>query len=159
MGKSRDKVSNEETGAQNPRALLEASSVDEVPLPLTTSTLTIAMVQLEGPLPGGKTIIASHGRETFEWQSLEEINKRLLKAELVLDFLGTHHPDTNVVVFPEYSLPVREILPSLKKKAALYNQIIIPGADNMRQRDKKTILNRCPIILPNSEIIWITKRH
>ncbi|MEK6334467.1 MAG: hypothetical protein AABM67_05930 [Acidobacteriota bacterium] len=136
-----------------------SSKVQEVPLPLRDSKIMIAMVQLEGPLPHGKTIIASHGRETYEWRSLKEIKKRKAKAGLILDFLAEQHPDTNIVIFPEYSLPVREVLPLIKKKSESHNQIIIPGADNMRQRDRRVILNRCPVVIPGHEDVWITKRH
>jgi hypothetical protein len=132
---------------------------EEVPIDLNSNKLTVVMVQLEGPLPSGKTVIAAHGRETFEWQSLQEINKRRAKAEAILDFLHENHPDTNIIIFPEYSLPVNELLPMLREKSNLYNQIIIAGADNIRQRDKKTILNKCPIILPNKGETWVWKRH
>jgi hypothetical protein len=133
--------------------------VEEIPIGLKDSKLRVVMVQLEGPLPYGKTVIASQGRETFEWQSLQEINKRKAKVSITLDFLHEHHPDTDIVIFPEYSLPVEELLPTLREKAELYNQIIIAGSDNIREKNKRYILNKCPILIPGQPTVWVVKRH
>jgi hypothetical protein len=131
----------------------------QIPVNLSTSLIEIAMVQMDSAFPSGKTVVVSQGRETFEWVSLSEIELRKEKAHLILDFLQTYHPNTKIIVFPEYSLPVQEIRHELQEKANVYDQIIIAGADNIRQANGQ-ILNQCPVIIPHKkEPVWITKRR
>lgn len=126
---------------------------------LRSSTLTIAVAQLEGPLPRGKHPSVVGGRESYEWTSLEAMNTRMRKASDILDSLGrTSKPD--IVVFPEYSLPIDKSLSDLQIRADQYNCIVVPGADSIRQKDAKLIFNQSPIIIPNrTKPIWVTKRE
>src|SRR5436305_14816224 len=94
---------------------------EEIQVPLTDSRLVIAMAQIEGPLPAGKHLAFVEGRETYFWKSREDVNLRIKKAESILDFLHAAHPQVNIVLFPEYSLPVLLLLERLQQKADDYN--------------------------------------
>lgn len=157
QGKHRGKANSKSSRL---RVSKTVNSVAQIPIQIPGSKLVVAMVQLEGPLPSGKTLVASSGRETYEWKSLNEIDRRIAKAVRILDFLHEQHPDTNIVVFPEYSLPLVDAVPVLHEKSRLYNQIIVAGADNMRQARSRKIFNKCAVLVPDrTEPIWITKRH
>lgn len=118
------------------------------PIGLKTSSLVIAIAQLEGPEPKGKRKTVIGNRESFEWQSLAEINSRIRKACNILDELNKLSKKPDIVVFPEYSLPVEKALPQLQEKANLYGQIIIAGADSVNYAKLDKIYNQCPIIIP-----------
>jgi len=131
---------------------------DKIKLQIEKSLIVIALVQIEGPLPQGKHLSVIHGRETYAWKSLEEIEARIKKAALILDQLAMLHPLIDIVVFPEYSLPVEAALPVLTEKANLYKFIIVPGSDNISSYPDRKMLNKSPVIIPGFvDPIWVTK--
>jgi hypothetical protein len=131
-----------------------------IPVNFTTSTLRVAIVQLEGPLPSAKVAaVGSGGRETFAWSSMDEVNRRIDKAIKVITFVVNAHPGTNVIIFPEYSIPIELALPQLRRASAEHDVVIIPGADNIPQRNSSRVISRCPIIIPNQEPIWVNKQN
>jgi predicted amidohydrolase len=118
------------------------------------------MVQAEGPLPSAKiSAVTPSGRETFAWSSIEEVERRIDKAADVVDFITRNRPETNVILFPEYSVPVELALTRLQRLADLHKVIIIPGADNISQQRRRRVYNQCPIIIPQSKPVWITKQN
>src|SRR5580693_3020315 len=125
------------------------------------STITIAMAQVCGPLPDGKHIsVLDEGRETYVWRSLVDMTARIDKAVTVLDFIANKHKDTTIVIFPEYSLPLKQALPLLIQKSKEFNFVIIAGSDNIIQPGSSQIFNQCAVILPESnDPIWINKRE
>lgn len=130
------------------------------PIPLQSSKLVIAIAQIEGPLPNGKHVTLMGARNSLGWKSIEDVNARIDKAAGILDALhrGSRKPD--IVIFPEYSLPVEKALPMLTQKANLYKQIIVGGADCFEDEDKKHIYNKAPIIVPGKRRpIWVVKRE
>lgn len=127
---------------------------------LSNSTIVMAMAQLQGPLPDGKSVSVSGEREFLAWRSFDEMDKRVNKACDVLDSLNRLHQKVDVVVFPEYSLPIEHAILRLQEKADQYDQIIIAGGDNIRQSDLVTIYNQAPIIIPGKKHpIWVTKQR
>jgi hypothetical protein len=132
----------------------------EYPINLKSSKIVIAMVQLEGPYQDGKHKIVVGNRETFEWKSINSVNIRIKKACDILDSLNKNKPKPDIVVFPEYSIPLEQGISELQKRADKFDQIIIGGADNIIRQGFSEIYNECPIILPNNkEPIWILKRQ
>jgi predicted amidohydrolase len=126
---------------------------------LRSSKLRIAMVQLEGPLPHGKHQSPLGSRDTLVWKSSIGIKQRIAKACNILDSLNQFSAKVDIVVFPEYSIPVENALSALQKKANQYKQIIIPGSDNIHQADIDRIYNKCPVIIPERKNpIWVMKR-
>lgn len=131
------------------------------PIDLKSSTIVVAVAQIEGPLPNGKHQALVGDRDSLAWKSSEEINARINKACEVLDALNSR-PSTkaNLVVFPEYSLPVEKALPRLHEKANQYNQIIVGGSDSIQSPKTRHIYNRCPIVIPHrKKPLWVTKRR
>jgi hypothetical protein len=64
----------------------------------------------------------------------------------------------DVVVFPEYSLPVERALPRLQAKADEYNQIIIAGSDTFHDPKTNKIFNQSPVIVPGRKApVWARK--
>src|SRR5436190_1939950 len=90
---------------------------------LSGSKVVVAIVQIAGPLPNGmhKTVI--NDRETLGWRSVAEMAARVKKATSILDQLNSIPLRPNVVVFPEYSLPVKMSLPELQRKSDAYGFI------------------------------------
>jgi len=126
---------------------------------LKKSKIAIAVVQLTGPLPKGKHKTVINDRETLGWRSLEEMTSRVEKACSILDRLAKVTVKPDVVVFPEYSLPVQKSLSILQKKADDLGFIIVGGADTIWQSDSADILNQAPIFVPHrARPIWATKR-
>lgn len=126
---------------------------------LRNSKLTIAIVQIEGPLPNGKHQSPISNRDTLVWKSSTDIKQRVTKVGDILDSLNQIPDKIDIVVFPEYSIPVENALPSLQRKANQYKQIIIAGSDNIYHSDTNKIYNKCPIIIPGrAEPIWVLKR-
>jgi hypothetical protein len=132
-----------------------------VQLPLEVSKLTIALAQLQGPYPTGKHRSFQDGRETFTWRSETDVASRIEKFRAILSFVEAHHPETNILLFPEYSLPVQYILTEAQKYADRTGRVLVPGADNIR--DSSTggaVYNLAPVIIPgNSSPIFISKRE
>ena len=130
---------------------------DELSVPFSKSRLRIALVQLAGP-HGAKQPIFLHGRETFAWTSQEEVALRRHKAQRVLATLRDQHPGTDLLVFPEYSLPLDEVLDDLQDFATQENVVVIGGSDSFRTSQGR-IYNQCPVLIPTHEApIWIRKR-
>ncbi|HEX8650589.1 MAG TPA: hypothetical protein VF708_07090 [Pyrinomonadaceae bacterium] len=135
------------------------STVREVSLNLNSAQIVLAVVQLKSSFPDGKEEVFFRSRETFAWKSRTEIEARIEKCYQVLEFIHDEHPEANLVIFPEYTLPVDLMIDGLQERATLYNQIIIAGGDSIWQPDGKHIFNQCPVFIPNrSEPIWVTKR-
>jgi hypothetical protein len=130
-----------------------------VDVTIATPTLHVAVVQMEGPLPSGKvSAVTAAGRESFAWSSMDEVTRRIEKACNLISRIHEQHPQTNIIIFPEYSIPIELAMPRLSDLANTYNLIIIPGADNIAQQQRRVIFNQSPIILPNTEAIWVTKQ-
>lgn len=124
---------------------------------LTSSQIVIAVCQLE---VHGKHKTLVGDRNSFGWEDIEAVKTRVTKAADIIDALNQSPQRTiDIVVFPEYSLPVRQALRELQSKAKQYGQVIIAGSDNLTQPDSNNIFNQCPIILPDGSVVWSTKRH
>jgi hypothetical protein len=122
--------------------------------------LVMAFVQLEGPLPAGKTKVARRGRDTYDWMSRDQINLRIDKAVSIVDQLHNKHPNLNLLVFPEYSLPLNDIVDVMSEKSNKYGVIIVPGSDNVPVGKKGKILNRTKILIPGqSKYPTMAKAH
>jgi hypothetical protein len=140
------------------KGIYMSDSGPRIKLPIEKSLVVVAMVQIEGPLPNGKHLSVIQGRETYAWKSLEEIEARIKKAAQILDLLHALHPGIDIVLFPEYSLPVESAIPVLQGKADAYRFVIVPGSDNITPYPDVKILNRSPVIIPGlAEPVWITK--
>lgn len=88
------------------------------------------------------------------------MDQRVEKAKSVLEFLESNHPETDVVVFPEYSLPILDVLPVLQDASTRCNFVIIGGADNIEDPTLDAIHTMCPILLPKrNSPLWVTKRR
>ena len=127
---------------------------------LKESRLVIAIAQIEGPLPDGmhKSLVA--GRNSWVWKSREVVEARVRKACGVVDALGNLPEKPDIVVFPEFSIPVERALPHLQERARKFSQIIVAGADAIPQPGTSRIYNQSPIILPNKQKpLWVTKRE
>ncbi len=134
------------------------TSLQEVPLPFAKGTLRIALVQLAGPA-GGKITAFVTARETFVWASEEEVLQRRRKAQRILQHIADQYPETDLIIFPEYSLPVETLLGDLQRYADDHNTVIIGGSDNIRRGHSK-IYNECPVVIPHrAEPVWIHKRE
>lgn len=124
---------------------------------LRSSKITIAICQLE---TDGKHKTLVGDRNSFGWKNIEDVNERVRKAGEIVDSLNRlPKQQIDIIVFPEYSLPIEKVVPLLQQKSHQYGQIIVAGADNIVQEDSSRILNQCPIILPNKKIVWVTKRQ
>ncbi len=126
---------------------------------LNTSKLVLAMAQLRGPFPDGKHLSVINGRETFAWKTLVDMTSRTEKACAILKFLHDNHPETNIAIFPEYSLPLPYAIPDLHKCSQEYQIVIIAGADNIHQPNG-SVLNQGAILIPSiADPVWVTKRE
>jgi predicted amidohydrolase len=125
---------------------------------LNRSKIVIAIVQIEGPIPDGMHRSLVGGRNSWVWKSREVVDARARKALAILDSLNSLTEKPDIVVFPEFSIPVEKTLDMLQEKANQYQQIIIGGADAILQPGTNRIYNQSPIILPNRrQPIWATK--
>src|SRR6185436_6807622 len=114
-------------------------------LDIEGSTLSIAIVQLDSAFPDDKRAIFIRGRESFEWVSSSVIAARKTKAFEILRFISEKHPQTNLIVFPEYTLPVETMLMDLQDWANEKGVIVMAGADAIWQDDNQTIYNQAPL--------------
>ena len=129
-----------------------------VKINLSSSKMVIAVVQMESPFPKGKQRSVIGNRESLSWTSFEEIANRIHKACNILDMLNERHPNIDLVVFPEYSLPITQSLGKLQEKANQFQNIIIAGADSIHQSNSNEVFTQCPVIIPERENpVWITK--
>lgn len=134
------------------------SNLPEVTVPFAKTTIKIALLQLSGPASGKLTAFVG-GRETFVWASHEEVLQRRRKAQKILQHISDHYHGTDLVIFPEYSLPVETLLDDFQRFANDHGAVIIGGSDNIRRGHAK-IYNECPVIIPNRpEPVWIHKRE
>ena len=134
-------------------------SKTKIELKLGKSQLTVALVQIEAAFPDDKIKTVVDGRETFSWRSLDGIHRRTAKVLSILDFIHREHPETDVVVFPEYSIPLLNAIEALQRKADQHGTIIIAGSDNIADKANGLIMNRSPIVLPGREPVWVSKRE
>lgn len=124
--------------------------VERQDIPLRSSRLTIAIIQVEGGFPNGKHLTLVDGRLTYTWKDPDEIARRTTKALRLLEAIATQHPQTNIVIFPEYSLPlVKSTITELQKVADQHSFLIIPGADNLRQRPGH-FYNQSTVLVPGA---------
>lgn len=126
------------------------------PINLKRSKIVIALAQING---NGKHRSVIDDRETLAWISKDDMNARINKACGIIDALNKSHAmKADIIVFPEYSLPVEKALSKLQERADKYNQIIIAGADNIK--NGSAIYNKAPILIPHKKKpLWITKRE
>jgi hypothetical protein len=131
-----------------------------IDIPLPSSKVLVALVQLDGPLPLGKDTIAWRGRDTYRWKSMEAIKLRQDKALAIVDHLAATHQKSMLVIFPEYSVALDPETCALLQAAASRNmQIIVAGGDNMRIGDGNIVHARSAIFIPGGEEPqWVTKR-
>ncbi|MBU1707345.1 hypothetical protein KKB28_05460 [bacterium] len=129
-------------------------------LPFKSHKLIIAMVQLEGPEPSGKIVaVSDDGRDRYMWKSMDEVNRRVDKSISVIDEICKQHLEPNVVVFPEYSIPLLQAVDPLQKKANEYDIVIVAGSDTVPV-GKRSVFSQTAVIVPHSdEPIMIHKRH
>ena len=129
------------------------------PINLKKSKIAIVIAQITGPLPNGKHQTVINERETLAWKSLDDMKFRINKACSILDELANIPLKPDIVVFPEYSLPVLKALGDLQRKVDEHGFVLIGAADNIEQANSTEIYNRSPILLPQrKQPIWITKR-
>jgi hypothetical protein len=129
-----------------------------VPVPFSSRTVRIAVAQFTGPAEA-KPVAFVNGRETFVWVSEEEVLQRRRKLIRTLEHVLSTHPGTNLVVVPEYSLPVEAIASELQAFAGRHGVVIIAGSDNVANT-RGRIYNQCPVFIPNRQKpIWIRKRE
>jgi predicted amidohydrolase len=139
----------------------EEAEVREVTIPidLDKSKIVIAIVQLEGPFPNGKHMTVIRGRESYEWVSLDGMRMRIRKVCDVIDSINHYHQKVDIIVFPEYSFPVEQAIEKIQAKADQYNQIVVAGADSIRQPESLKIFVQCPIIISGKKSpLWVTKQ-
>lgn len=128
-----------------------------IKLPFNSAKLKICIAQLTGPIPKGKIKVFSIDKDTYQWETKDEVEDRKLKIKSILSFIEQHHSDTNIIVFPEYTAPSFYLDKEYRELADKLNCMIIGSADNFWKGDK--VYNQTPIYLPHAESpTWITKR-
>ena len=131
---------------------------DPVKLHFTTTKLRVCFAQLTGPFPKGKKEIFAEGRQTYLWDSKDEVNERKLKVKSILTYVSEHHKETNLIVFPEYSAPSVYLDEEYREFSRKLNCVIIGSPDNVRDGEK--IYNKTPVYLPGYEKpLWLIKKH
>jgi hypothetical protein len=138
--------------------MIKFPNLNSIKLDFHTPTIKVCFAQLQGPMPRGKREIFIQGRQTYEWDNKEEVEDRLIKVRAILKFIEDNQPDTNIVIFPEYSAPSIYLNDVYREYSNKLNCVIVGSPDNIHVDGK--IYNKAPIYLPNVEsTIWITKRH
>jgi hypothetical protein len=133
------------------------TGLKEVTVPFDSPQLKIALVQLLDSSQA-KPVAFVNGRETFVWISEDEVVLRRRKVQRVLERIAESHTQTNIVIFPEYTLPLESLIGDLQHFATAHGIVIIGGTDNIRSPRGK-IYNQCPVIIPHHrEPVWIRKR-
>jgi hypothetical protein len=129
----------------------------EVPVPFDSDQMKIAVVQLAGSQSVRKPAFVS-GRDTFVWPAGEEVPERCRKAERILAHIAETYPGVNLVILPEYSLPIEPLLTKLQRFADHHRVVIIAGSDTFPSSRGK-IYNQCPVFIPNHKNpVWVRKR-
>ncbi len=129
-----------------------------IELQFSSTTLKVCFAQLIGPAPKGKKEIFIQGRQTYEWESKDEVDERIAKVRSILSFISERHESVDIIVFPEYSAPSVYLDDDYRECANNLNCMIIGSPDNFHDGGK--IYNKTPIYLPNREQpIWLVKRH
>ena len=130
----------------------------EYELPLSTERVVVALVQLEGPFPNGKHFSVIGSRQTFAWRELADMDARVAKAVELIHSLYKLHPEINVFIFPEYTIPVEHALQYLRPVSQQTGAIIVLGADATMQRTGE-IYVQSYVILPDREPVAVTKTN
>lgn len=107
-------------------------------VPISDSSIRVALVQLRSPFAGPKPDLFLLDHETvgppeFVWADHAAIAKRVGTVARVLDFLETYKP--HVIGFPEYAVP-SECHTSFQDYADKNSCIIVAGS--YYERDQKT---------------------
>jgi len=136
------------------------AKVTEVLIDHSSTTMCIAIAQIEGPRPSGKVIRPTDdGRETYGWNTLEDMRNRISKACAIMRSLAQKAPRPHLIVFPEYSLPIEFGMERLRAVAEECKLIVVTGGDNIRDRNTGRIYNRAAILIPGrQETLWASKR-
>src|SRR5438105_2480073 len=103
----------------------------EIQVPFRSHRVSIVMGQLSGPSEA-KQLSFAEGRETYHWKSEEEVRQRLVKVEHILAHITRESRHTDLLVFPEYSVPVEPALKLLQEFSTANETVIIGGSDNIR---------------------------
>ena len=123
------------------------------------SQLKIAVVQLASAFPNEKVAAVVGTRSTWVWKSQELVDARIEKVLSIIDEIHRLGPDTDLIVFPEYTVPVLQVLPRLQEKARESGTVIVGGTDNIPAADgSQRVFNRCPIVFPDQKVEWVGKR-
>lgn len=97
-----------------------------------SAKIAVAFVQLDGPFYEEKRKgVTPDGRQTLVWDSVAA-ERRIARACDILDLIAHSARRPELVVFPEYSLPLTEEgIARLQAKAREHGQVIAAGADNL----------------------------
>jgi predicted amidohydrolase len=129
----------------------------KVQAPFNSSTLRVAAVQIDGPLPNGKQVAFIKGRQRLVWTTKLEVDRRLNKAAKAIRGLGARHPDLDLVVLPEYAVPLEAAAPYFQRLSKELNIVIVGGGDVCAQADGEEY-NQAFIFAPDrTEPLRITK--
>jgi predicted amidohydrolase len=128
-------------------------------VPITDSTIRIALVQLRSPFeqPNPELSLVEHpelGPPQFVWRS-HTAEKRKAIVRPVLEFLGTFRP--HLIAFPEYALPA-DSHDQLQEYADKESCIIVPGSYYDRNTESPTYRNNITrIFIPGQEPLSLAK--
>ena len=128
---------------------------------LLREKVNIAVVQLESPFHAELNItVDSKNDDIFSWGGNNVIRDRENKIKFILEQIKSLRPDIDVVVFPEYTVPLN-CLPMLKEFSDENDVIIVAGTDQVRDpsEEEKYRKNVCPVIIPNKEICYVEKEN
>ena len=131
----------------------------DVNVDIDTTQPKIAFVQLQSSVKEKELVTDDAGTIAYEWKATANTETRKIKVLGILDWLHEIQPDINIVVFPEYSFPINQTLSEIKKRSDEYGFIVIAGSDSFVDETSHEITNRSPIVIPNRETVWITKRE
>ena len=123
---------------------------------LLGENVNVAVVQLESPFYNELDLGLNYKNDDmFNWRSNETILKRGTKIKSILEQIKSVRDSINIVVFPEYTVPLN-CLSMLKEFSDKNNIIIVAGTDQVRDPsdEEKYRKNVCPVIIPNKEIYF-----
>lgn len=123
--------------------------------------VNIAVVQLESPFYSELDFaLGSKNDDIFNWRGNKIIIERENKIMSILENIKSLRSAINVVVFPEYTVPLN-CLSTLKEFSDKNNIIIVAGTDQVRDpnEEEKYRKNVCPVIIPNKEIYFVEKEN
>src|SRR5437868_3036808 len=125
--------------------------------PFPSARLNIAIFQLECSFPGSKHISVIENRETFVWRDLADMDSRIARAVELVRSLHKLHPELNLFVFPDYSLPLQRGYSSMQQVADETGTIIVSGSDNISQASGE-IYAQSFIVRPGSTVPLIVTK-